>query len=91
MRDWAKVPDSQTVRIIHWAIKGCRTRTTKIVLVTTLLGWKKFSRLQIAELYLQRWRVELTFRELKSLLLMDVLRCKNPEMIQKESAALHCL
>jgi len=86
LEDWAKVPDSLTVRIIHWAIKGGRTRTTKIVMVTTLLDWKKFSRLQIAELYLQRWRIELTFRELKILLRMDVLRCKSPEMIQKEIA-----
>jgi hypothetical protein len=86
LEDWAKVPDSLTVRIIHWAIKGGRTRTTKIVLVTTLLDWKRFSRLQIAELYLQRWRIELTFRELKSLLRMDVLRCKSPEMIRKEIA-----
>ena len=38
----------------------------------------------IADLYRQRWDVELNFRDIKTTMNMDVLRCKTPEMIHKE-------
>lgn len=38
----------------------------------------------LAELYYQRWDVELFFRDLKTTLGMDILRCKSPDMVQKE-------
>ena len=40
------------------------------------------------ELYGERWQVELHFHQIKTLLAMDVLRCKSPELIQRE-VALH--
>jgi Transposase DDE domain len=39
---------------------------------------------EMAQLYLQRWRMELTFRDLKTVMQMEVLRCKTPEMVHKE-------
>jgi hypothetical protein len=39
---------------------------------------------QLGELYLQRWSVELHFREIKITLGMDVLRCQTPAMVEKE-------
>jgi len=38
----------------------------------------------IAELYRQRWAVELFFREIKTALGLDVLRCQSPDLIEKE-------
>jgi len=39
---------------------------------------------EIADCYFQRWDVELFFRDIKSTMGMDVLRCKTPDMVSKE-------
>ena len=38
----------------------------------------------LAELYFKRWDVELFFRDIKTTMGMDVLRCRTPQMIRKE-------
>ncbi|MBL4671554.1 MAG: transposase [Arenicella sp.] len=38
----------------------------------------------IADLYLKRRDVELSFRHITTTLGMDILRCKTPEMVTKE-------
>ena len=38
----------------------------------------------LAELYFQRWDVELDFRHIKITMQMDVLRCKTAQMVRKE-------
>jgi hypothetical protein len=54
------------------------------VLVTTLLDGRGYTKKEVADLYLQRWDIELDLRSIKSVLQMDVLRRKTPEMVQKE-------
>ena len=39
---------------------------------------------EIADLYFQRWDVELFFLDIKNSMGMDVLRCKSPDMMRKE-------
>ncbi len=39
---------------------------------------------EVAYLFLRRWNIELDLRPIKSVLQMDVLRCKTPEKDQKE-------
>jgi hypothetical protein len=82
--DYARVPESLTVRIIQVTITAPGMRTRRVVLVTTLLDPQTYPAAEIAELYLQRWRVELLFRDLKSVMQMGVLRCKSPGMVHKE-------
>jgi hypothetical protein len=82
--DLAKIPDKLTVRVIKVKITAPAMRTRTVILVTTLLDPKTYPAHEVANLYLQRWRAELTFRNLKSVMRMDVLRCKSPEMVQKE-------
>lgn len=43
--------------------------------MTTLLEAALYPASALAELYFQRWSVELHFRAIKTLLGMDVLRC----------------
>ena len=38
-----------------------------------------------ADLYLQHWDVELDFRDIKTTLGTDILRCQSNKMIEKES------
>ena len=71
------VPSEITVRIIKIKIK-------KRTIVTTLLDAEKYPRSEIVGLYQERWHVELDFRAIKSLMKMDVLRCKTPEIVRKE-------
>ena len=39
---------------------------------------------ELANLYRQRWQIELDLRNIKTTMQMDVLRCKSPAMIEKE-------
>ncbi len=56
-------------------------------LVSTLLDPKEVAKQQLHELYVQRWNIELDLRSIKSSMQMEVLRCKTPEMVEKEIAA----
>jgi len=81
---WAAMPDRLTVRHITFnpAIPGFRTK--KITIATTLLDSKRYPPAAFAELYRRRWLVELFLRDIKTTMGMDILRCKTPEMIEKE-------
>lgn len=54
------------------------------VLVTTMVEPRRVSKGELAELYTQRWQVELDLRNIKSTLGMDVLSCRSPSMVAKE-------
>jgi hypothetical protein len=82
--DFAALPAVLTLRQItlYISIPGCRT--SKVVIVTTLLEAELYPADDLRALYAQRWSVELHFREIKTLLRLDVLRCKTPAMIERE-------
>jgi len=84
--EFAALPEALTLRMIRLrvAAKGFRTRT--VVLVTTLTDAELYPGDALRELYGQRWQVELHFAQIKTMLAMDVLRCKSPEMIEREVA-----
>jgi len=81
---WQELPAALTVRLVrfHVAVPGFRTK--QIVLVTTLLDEQLYPDEAIAALYRRRWAVELCFRDIKTTLGLDVLRCQSPELIEKE-------
>jgi hypothetical protein len=76
--------DELEVRELRVTIKQAGFRVNKLVLVTTLLEAEGCTRQEVADLFLQRWNIELDFRSIKSVMQMDVLRCKTPEMVRKE-------
>jgi len=61
-------------------------RVGDLTLVTTLLDDDAVSKLQLVDLYGQRWQIELDFRSIKTVMQMEILRCKCPDMIRKEIA-----
>lgn len=77
-------PAELKVRVIRVRIEVRGFRTREIWLATTLLDAEKYPAKKLQELYLRRWGVELHFREIKTFLGMDVLRCKSPQMIERE-------
>ena len=56
------------------------------VLITTFLNPKEVSKKEIGEFYEKRWLVEVDLMAIKTVLQMDILRCKTPEMVNKEIA-----
>jgi Transposase DDE domain len=82
--EFAALPPTLTLRQIRLQvnIKGYRGRT--IIVVTTLLDPLAYPADAIRALYMERWSVELHFREIKIVLALDVLRCLTPRMTQKE-------
>ena len=74
---YADLPELITVR--EFRVKG-------IVYVTTLLSAKQFNKQELASLYKERWKIELDFLAIKTHMGMEMLRCKTPEMVQKEIA-----
>lgn len=57
-----------------------------IVYVTTLLDDKKYHKKELAKLYKERWLIELDFRNIKTNMGMEMLRCKSADMVRKEIA-----
>lgn len=55
-------------------------------LVTTLTDARAVHKQELVELYRQRWQVELDLRAIKTVMQMDILRCKTPAMVEKEIA-----
>jgi hypothetical protein len=81
---WLTLPAELTLRMFRVTCSAKGFRTRHLIIVTTLLDPEKYPAAEVAKLYLQRWSVELFFRDLKTLLQMEQLRCKSPAMVQKE-------
>ena len=84
--EWDTVPPTLRVREITVPVDIPGFRSHTIVIATTLLDSKKYPASAFAELYRARWRAELYLRDIKIALGMDVLRCKSPDMVEKELA-----
>lgn len=85
--EWGLLPAQITVRILRFTatIRGFRGR--RITLVTTLLDPKLYPADELIALYARRWRLELCLRDLKTTMGMEQLRCKSPDMAEKELLA----
>jgi hypothetical protein len=59
-------------------------RSKNMVLVTTLLDATVSTKADLAKLYDYRWFVEISLRDIKNTMQMDILRCKTPDMVRKE-------
>lgn len=81
---YQQMPETLTLRQVEVQVQQPGFRTESLVVVTTLVDAKKYPRQDIADLYRQRWLVELDIEAIKITLGMDVLRCKTPEMVHKE-------
>jgi len=74
---WAGLPGEFLIR--EFTVQG-------ITYVTTLLNAKAYPKKSLADLYQQRWQIEVDFRTLKTHMGMEMLRCKTADMVNKEIA-----
>lgn len=82
--EWRTLPNHLTLRQIKVMITVPGMRSESFYLVTTLTDASRYAASELADLYFQRWDIELFFRDIKTTLGMDVLRCRSPEMVEKE-------
>ncbi len=76
-------PESLTMRQVTVDAHGRNNRAERFKVVTTILD-ASIDGGQIGQLYEERWSGEVDIRSIKSTMKMDVLRCKTPEMVEKE-------
>jgi hypothetical protein len=81
---YAQIPDELKIRELRVTVEQPGFRVNELVLVTTMLDAEAYTKGELADLFLQRWNIELDLRSIKDVLQMDVLRCQSPEMVQKE-------
>jgi Transposase DDE domain len=81
---YRQYPDQLVMRELRLHIRGRNGRSRTITIATTLLDHRNYSKTSLARLYRRRWQAELNLRSLKTVLQMDMLRCKSPEMVRKE-------
>ena len=76
------LPTKMVARAIRYQIKGCRPQT----LLTSLVDAEQYPALEVAELYHERWEIELGYDELKTHMLerQEALRSKKPEGVRQE-------
>jgi len=82
--EWESLPEILQLRQIRVTVNEAGFRVQDFYIVTTLLDEKLYPASEIADLYFERWDVELFFRDIKTTMGMDILRCKTPAMIRKE-------
>ena len=85
--EFEALPETLTVRELRVRIHCKGFRSQVVLLVTTLLDAKIYTKEALAELYRRRWEVELDFRHIKTTLGMELLATKSPAMIRKEMYA----
>jgi DDE family transposase len=84
VKTYHSYPQELVMREVRVRVSGKNLRTRVLTIATTLLDADQYGRADLAELYRRRWQAELHLRSLKSIMQMDVLRCKTPEMVRKE-------
>src|SRR6187549_3681034 len=76
-------PKTQLMRQVSVDARDKDNRVEQFEVITTLLD-TSIDGGQIGGLYERRWEGEVDIRSVKSVMKMDVLRCKSPEMVRKE-------
>ncbi len=76
-------PKAQPMRQVSVDARDKDNRAEQFKVVTTILD-ESIGGAQIGDLYERRWEGEIDIRSIKSVMKMDILRCKSPEMVRKE-------
>jgi hypothetical protein len=80
---YRRYPKSLVMRQVSVDARDKDNRAERFRVITTILD-ASIDGAQIGDLYERRWEGEVDLRSIKSVMQMDVLRCKAPEMVRKE-------
>jgi len=84
-QEWERLPKEMLLRRISYNYQDKDGLQTAI-LYTTLVD-PKIEKTEIVLKYTSRWNIEICIREIKTLMDINVLRAKTPEMLKKELIA----
>jgi Transposase DDE domain len=82
-QQYRRYPQTLTMRQVTVDARDKDNRVERFEVVTTILD-ASIDGGQIGDVYERRWEGEIDIRSIKSTMKMDVLRCKTPEMVEKE-------
>jgi hypothetical protein len=80
---YRRYPKSLLMRQVSVDARDKNNRAEQFKVITTIRD-ASIDGGQIGDLYERRWQGEVDIRSIKSVMQMDVLRCKTPEMVRKE-------
>ncbi len=80
---YLRLPEELEIRETRVRVPQRGFRTRVLVVATTLTN-PSIKAADLADLYRQRWQIEVDLRNVKVTLGMDVLRCKTPALVRKE-------
>lgn len=80
---WERLPETMSVRLVRLEAPGRDGQMRAIYLATTLFDAEAYPTKEIAELYAQRWSIEVRFRDLKTTMGLERMRVRTPEMARK--------
>ena len=78
--------DAETYLTMPTSLALREVRMGDITLVTNFTNDKEVGKPELFALYAARWQIELDLRSIKTVMQMDILRCKTPAMVEKEIA-----
>jgi Transposase DDE domain len=81
--EYRRYPKTLLMRQVTVDARDRDNRAERFEVITTLLD-ASIDGEQIGDLYERRWTGEVDIRSIKVTMQMDVLRCKSPEMVEKE-------
>ncbi len=82
-RQYRQYPEVLLMRQVTVDARDKEDRAERFKVITTILD-AAIDGGQIGDLYERRWEGEVDIRSIKSVMHMDILRCKTPEMVRKE-------
>jgi hypothetical protein len=84
LEEYTTIPKTLTLRLVKVNVAEKGFRVKQFYVVTTLLDTETTSSESLAELYRNRWHVELDLNAIKTMMGLDQLRGKSPHMMRLE-------
>lgn len=81
--EWAALPSRMELRYVRTKAIGRDGKPRTLYLVTTLLDVEAHPDEEIAEVYHQRWGIEVKIRDIKTTMKFEMLRVKTPAMAHR--------
>ena len=81
---YGQIPETLSLRVLKFDVTVPGRRVETLTVVTTLTDPVAYPKEAIAGLFGYRWNAELDIRDIKQTLGLDHVRCKSPEMVQRE-------
>jgi hypothetical protein len=82
--EYDTMPRELAIRELRIRVRDRTKRVREMVIATTLLDSALYPGDELRGLFRERWHAELDLRTLKTVMQMEMLRTKSPEMVRKE-------